>query len=80
MYTRDIISMVKKGCRSSCLQWIKSFEGNVVLFCNIKTKHSENNYSCEDCDATFSRCKVLGHHVHTVHNEKLYTCQHCEQK
>ena len=37
------------------------------------------NYSCDNCDAAFSRNAVLGLHVRTAHNENGYYCQHCEK-
>ena len=37
-----------------------------------KTAHTANDYSCADCDVSFSRREDLGRHVRKVHNEKTY--------
>ena len=67
-------------------------EGNTRVLCthislrnfsvvrHNKAKHTANDYSCENCDASFSRSEDLGRHVRTVHKEKVYSCQHCEKK
>ena len=34
-----------------------------------KTAHTANDYSCADCDVSFSRREDLGRHVRKVHNE-----------
>ena len=44
------------------------------MICHNKTAHTANDYSCEDCDVSFSKREDLGHHVRTVHNEKTYSC------
>ena len=50
------------------------------MICHNKTAHTANDYSCEDCDVSFSRRDDLGRHVITVHNEKTYSCAYCEKK
>ncbi|CAF4890188.1 unnamed protein product [Pieris macdunnoughi] len=60
-----------------CQYCEKDFSYFVYLRRHLKLAHSQNNFVCDDCGATFNSKRDLAFHLHNFHKYGGYPCDVC---